>query len=640
MLLNGQRFTVKAVMPRSFRFPIRANPIDVWILLRDEQFNPALRTRRDARLMEVVGRLRSGISPAQAQREMDAIARDLSGRYPTTNADIGIRVVPGIDQTVGDASRVLWLFFAAVGCILLLACVNVGHVLLARAVQRQHEIAVRAALGAARERLWRQMLVEGLVLWSAGGVLGALSAAWGIRGLVAFLPADLPRIDEIGIDFRVMAFTGTITAITGLCFSLMPASIATRVNLTGLLQQSARTSSAGARARRLSECFAAGEIAFATILMTGAVLFVASFVRLSAPVPGFDPGNVLTFELSWPNGKYTRTRAAQAFEAVQSKLLAIPRVRAASVGIQLPDRGAPLLDDVLPIVQPAGDSANTGETRTAILPILPGYFRATGIPLTRGRDFTSDDRSQAPPVVIINEALARLSFQGRDPVGRRLRMSAWTFPDRVPEIVGVARDVKHSGVSVGSSPLVYLPLPQYPVNVATMVVKTGDNPLALIGAVREAVASIDPDQPIYDIQPLESRLAESLAFDGFRAMLMTIFAGAAALLAASGLFAVLSYAVAHRTHELGIRIALGAERSDVLRLVLRQGMTTAVAGIGIGIVTAMVFARVVSAVLSGVGGAGAPALAIASAMLLVVAFLACILPALRATRVDPVVALE
>jgi putative ABC transport system permease protein len=639
--LSGQTYDIAAVMPADFQFPIQATPVDVWVMLASGQFNPALQQRRNARLIEVMGRLKPNVTLDQAQAEMDVIAANLRNRYPESNNNIGIRIVPGKEHIAGGVSRTLLILFGAVGCVLLIACVNVGNLLLARGAVRRREIAVRAALGAGRSRIARHLLTESLLLAAAGGIIGSLLAVWGVDALAGLVPGDLPRGNAITVDGRALGFTAMVSLLTGLLFGLAPAWHASKVDLVVSLHEAGRTASESRTGRRLRDLLVVAEIALALVLLAGAALFMNSFWRLNSTDPGFDPKNVLTFEVNWPSPKYSVPRGGQAFRELQTRLQAIPGVRAASVGMQLPERGAPILDRVLPSFEVEGRPVVPDERpRTSVVITQPGYFLATGIPLIRGRDFRDDDKPGAANVTIINESLARVYFSNEDPIGKRLTLDSWTFfGQRTQEIIAVAGDVKHQGLG-DIQPLVYLPLSQAPRSVSHMVVKTDGDPLNVISAVRAAVRSMDTDQPIYDIQTLEARIGQSVARDRFSALLLGIFSSLALILAAVGLYGIVSYVIAQRTREMAIRMALGADRRDVLKLVIGQGMKPTITGIVIGIPAALALTRVIENQLFGVTPSDPASYIVVTVLLVVVALLACWIPARRATKVDTMTALR
>jgi len=637
--LDGERYTVAAVMPARFQYPVlAAASVDVWLPLA--RFNPALAERRNARLIDVLARLRPGVSLAEAQAEFDVIAAGLSAQYPDTNRGLGVRLVSAQDEATGGVTGGLVLLCAAVGALMLVGCVNVASLLLARAIARQKELATRAALGAARWRIARQVVLESLLLAGLGGGIGTLLAYWIVDAAGALLAGTMPRAGEIAGGSGVIGIGLALSLLSGLAFGLLPALGAARAVSAGALKEGAHGSSHGLRARRTFAGLLLVEMTLATILLAGGGLFVHSFAKLDRADAAFDPRNVLTFELSWPAAKYGDP--ADAFGRLRARLLEIPGVLAASTGLQLPYRGEALLDDAAPFAQIEGRPAAAEErARVSSLTVQPGFLRALEIPLVGGRDFNDDDRAGTSRVAMVNRSFVQAYLGGEDPLGRRLRLDSWTLGgDGAAEIVGVVADVRHEGLRSAAEPLVYLPFAQWPKWSSPLVVKTEGSPLALVPALREAVRELDAAQPIDNIATLEQRLAGSLAQDRFRAGLLGAFSVLALLLAAVGLFAVLSYTTAQRVREIGIRMAFGARAADVARAVVVDGMVPVVAGIALGIVGAGLLFRLVDNLLFEVATTDVGTLAAAVAIMLAVATLACAAPARRAARVDPAVALR
>jgi len=642
--LSGNSYRVLGVMPQGFQFPIQTPPIDMWAALGAEQFADVPQMGRNARLMDAIGRLRDDVDLDASQAELDVVAARLSQQYPASNSGIGLRVVSAAEHVVGRVSRPLLVLFAAVSCVLLIACVNVANLLLARATARRREIALRSALGAGRARIVVQLVIESLVLAAIGGAIGGVIAIWGVHALVALVPGDLPRADEIGVDGFVLGFTVLASLVTGLAFGVAPAWHASKVDLTVALQEGGRTLSQGTRAPRIRGVLVVAEIALAVVLLTGATLFVTTLWRLQQAPQGFEARNVLTFDVTWPWEKYSFEQSGVKFGELQSVLKAVPGVRGAAAGLQLPDRGGPATDALFPYLEIEGRPVPPdARPRAANIASQPGFFRTLGIPLVKGRDFSDRDSLDAPRVVIVNESLARTYFGSENPIGKRVKLdSRLLFGDQVPmrEIVGVVADVTHAGLTGAARPVVYIPLAQRPFNMSYFVVKTEGDPARFVSSIRAAVRSVDNDQPIYDVKTLEERIGTSMGQERFIALLLASFSAVALLLAAIGLYGVLSYSVSQRTHEMGVRLAFGAEANDILGRVMRDGMKLIGAGLAIGVAGAAALTGVVEGLLFGVSPLDPRIHVVVVLVLLVVAVAACWIPARRAARVDPIVALR
>jgi putative ABC transport system permease protein len=631
-------YTVAAVMPAGFEYPIRSTTrVDLWLPLA--RFNPALVENRNARLIDVLGRLRPGVTLAEAQADFDVIAASLSARYPETNRGSSVRLVPALEEATGGVARGLALLCAAVGALMLVGCVNVASLWLARTIAREKELATRAALGAARSRIARQLMLESALLAGLGGAVGALLAYWGVSAAGSALAGTIPRAGEVAAGADVFGIALVLSLASGLLFGLVPALVAARAASSSALSESGHGSARGFRGKRSFGSLVFAEMALATVLLAGGSLFIHSFLKLERADSAFNPHNVLTFELTWP-GSYREP--ADAFGRLRARLLEIPGVLAASTGLQLPDRGEALLDDTAPFAQIEGRAMPVGERpRVSSLTVQPGYFRALGIPLVGGRDFGDEDRAGTPRVALVNRSFAKAYLGGEDPLGRRLRLDSWTLGgENAAEIVGIVADVGHEGLRADAEPTIYLPFAQWPKWSSPLVVKTQGDPLALVPAIREAVRAIDAARPIDNLGTLEQRLAASLAQDRFRAGLLGVFSGLAVVLAAVGLFAVLSYTTARRVREIGIRMALGAPAAEVARAVVARGMWPAAGGTFLGAVGAMPLFKLVDSLLFEVETTDPVALAVAIAVMMAVAALACAVPARRAARMDPAAALR
>jgi putative ABC transport system permease protein len=638
LTLDGTSYVIAGVMPAGFEFPPRTTTrADLWLPL--ERFNPALAEQRGARLIEVTGRLRGGATLAEAQAELDVIAANLAAQYPATNRGVGVRLVPALDEAVGFASRGLLLLGAAVGALLLIGCCNVANLLLARTLAREKELATRAALGASRRRIAGELALESLLLSIIGGALGTLLAIASVGALGALLADVVPRAGEIRVNGTMLGIAAALSIGAGVLFGVLPAARGGKLAASSGLSLGAQTASRDARGTRMAAMLVAGQMALATVLLAGAGAFVHSFAQLARRDAGFDPANVLTFELTWPAARYADP--AQPFGELRRRLLEIPGVVAASTGVQLPQRGDSLLSDTAPFAEIEGQATPAVRPRVATLNVQPGYLRALGIPLLGGRDFGDEDAAVGSRVALVNAAFARAYLAGDDPVGRRVRLDSWALRGEASaEIVGVAGDVEHRGLNTDAEPLLYFPFAQRPTWSATMVVKTEGEPLSYLPAVRAAVRAIDGDQPLDNVLTLEQRLAGSLAADRLRALLLGGFSVLALALAAIGLFAVLSYTTERRARELGIRMALGARERSMAFAVIAQGLQPTLGGMLLGLVVAGAAFRLVRPLLFAVGSADLMALAVATVVLLTVAAVACAIPARRAARTNLVAVLR
>jgi putative ABC transport system permease protein len=581
----------------------------------------------------------------QAVAEMRTIAEQLKRQYPDQYmADWSLVVTPLAQRMLGNVRPALLVLLGAVGFVLLIACANVANLLLARAAARSKEIAVRTALGASRDRLVRQLLTESILLALAGGVLGLFLAFWGVRAIIALNPANLPRAEEIGVDGPVMAFTLVISLVTGVIFGLAPALHTAAADLHGMLKEGGRGSAGDRSGQGLRRTLVVAEVALALTLLTGAGLLIKSFARLQGVDPGFDPDHLLTFNLALPPARYPSDTAQIAFfDQALPALAAVPGVRGVGATSVMPFSGGWTTGSFeIEGYQPPPKQPNPwGDIRI----VSPGYFETLRIPLRRGRPLSDQDRAGAPLVAVIDEEFVRRYWPHDDPIGKRLTFgppagATDTSSREWIQVVGVVRHTKQEGLDAENRLQLYLPLSQAGRPLLTVAVRTAGQPETYANAVRRAVRSVDPDQPIANIASMDELMAKSVGQRRLSMMLLSLFSGIALVLASVGIYGLMSYSVAQRSRELGVRIALGAARSDVLRLVLRQGMVLAGAGILLGVAAAFALGRLIESQLYGVH-AGDPATIIAVAVLLgVTALVANLLPAWRATRVDPAVVLR
>jgi len=636
--IDGESYTVVGIMPPGFSLPSRQ---EIWVPL-PWVFPPEM---RGTHFLLAYGRLKDGVTVEQAQIEMKTIAARLERQYPDTNAGWTVLVTPLHDILVEGVRPALLLLLAAVAFVLLIACANVANLLLARLAVREREIAVRTALGAGRTRLVRQMLTESLVLFVVGGALGILLATWATRALVALYGEGLPREQAIGIDGRVLLFTLFLSLGTGFLFGLAPALSATSGGLFGALKEGGRSLAGGSRGRLARNLLVLGEVAIALVLLVGAGLLLQSFARLRAVDPGFRTEGILTADLALPEQRYADPGRQVAFtRELLDRLRVIPGVQSASTVFPLPLSGYPFVLGFAVEGHPVPPSSEQPSANVRL--ITPDFFKTMGIPVLKGRPFTLRDDLKSLPVLIVNRTMAERLWPGEDPIGKRITFGSTEGPN-VPwqEVVGLVADIHHAGLDQDPGSEAYWPRLQAPVNgTMSILLRTDVEPAQLAGAVRKAVRSIDSDLPVERVQSLEAVVSEALAGSRFQTVLLGIFAGVALLLAAVGVYGVISYSVAQRTHEIGIRMALGARRPEVLSLVVRQGMALVLAGVGLGLALAVLLlwglAERVSTYIYG-GGVFDPLILVAVPLvLLAVALVANYLPARRATRVDPLVALR
>jgi putative ABC transport system permease protein len=589
------------------------------------------------RYMTVAARLKPDVTLAQAQVEMSAIARQLELERPDFNKNWGVNLVPLYEQIVGDVRLVLIVLLAAVGFVLLIACVNMANLLLARAAMRQREIAVRTALGAGRRRLVKQLITESLLLAALGGVLGLLLAGWGVQTLVALAPPALPRLSEIGIHPAVFAFTALASLATGILFGLVPAIEVSRANLNDALKSGGRSATGDVRRHRMRSLLVVSETALALVLMIGAGLLIRSFGRLGTVDPGFNPEHLLTLRVELTGSRYQQdSQVVSFFQQAVERAGHLPGVRSAGAINFLPLTGLDSATGFTIFGQPAprpGEHPVTG-----VRVVDPGYFRTMGIPLLSGRSFTARDTKTSSRVLIISATLARRFFPNEDPIGKKLIIQ---WDDSIPdEIVGVVGDVLHDGLDTQPWPIIYWPHARMPYNFMTLVMRTQSDPMALAAATTHQILGFDPDQPVADVRAMTDVVGESVSRQRFNMLLFTVLAGVALALAAAGIYGVVAYGVSERTHEIGIRLALGAARNKVMGMVLAQGLALALAGVAFGLGGAFLLTRLMKSLLFGVTATDPVTYLGLSLVLVLVALLACYAPAWRATKVDPMVSLR
>ena len=639
--LDGRPFTVVGVMPASFEFPIQNEPIDLWTTIAaDASGEDPITAARGAHFLQVIGRLKPGVTEQQAQAELTTIAARLEQQYPDTNTHRTLRLESALAAVVGDIRPALLILLGAVACVLLIACANVANLLLARATSRHREMAIRAALGASRLRVIRQLLTESVILSLLGGVVGLLLAVWWSDLLVALGKDDIPRALHVGIDWRVLGFTLGVSLLTGLIFGLAPAQHSARGELVEALKDASRGTSESGRRGGLRNLLVVSELAIAVVLLVVAGLLIQSLWRLRNVDSGLQPHNVLTFNVTLPEVKYNTARQSQFFIDLKSRLEATPGIQAASSIYPLPLNGERFVISfeiegrpMAPKDHPSGEFFTTGV----------GYFRTMEIPIIRGRDFDDRDKYGATPVVIVSETFARQIFPNEDPIGKRIRPGISTIDDDKPtmrEIVGVVGDVHNQNLSTEPKPAYYVPQTQVPFNQLVMVAKTNAEPHGMISAVTKDVAAMDADVPLFGVKSMDEYLSASVAAPRFNTTLLSIFAGVALVLTIVGLYGVMSYSVVQRTNEIGIRLALGAQSRDVLLMIIKQGSKLIVVGLVIGLAGAFAATRVIGSLLFGVKTRDPFTFVAAALLLAIVGLLACYVPAWRATKVDPLEALR
>jgi len=637
--LDNAEYQIVGILPRDFQFEA---PVDLWVPLTTT--DPGVNVR-NSHFLRVIGRMRPGVTEKSAAADLDVVAKYETDNYPDMfppSSGFAFRARPYLDDIVGDVRLPLYILLGAVGFVLLIACTNVANLLLAKAAPRQREIAIRSALGAGRRHLLRQLLTESILLALIAGVIGVLLAAWGTAALVALSPDSLPRAREIGFDWRVLAFTGAISLTTGIVFGLVPAFWGPRVELTDALKEGGRGATRGGGGLRKS--LVVVEVALSVMLLVGAGLMLRSFSLLRSVNPGFRTDHALTLRVSLPvpEGQISAAdedRFVSFYDRALARLSELPGVTAvgATNMIPLDGNGTDRLIEIEGYEPRDASDMPDAQNRQA----TPGWFAAMGIPLVRGRLIERSDDNKAPRVLVVNEAFTKQFFPNGDAIGKRIRLGKLTSDFPWATIVGVVGDVRGFALEEPPLPTMYWPVAQIRATPSlAIVMRTESDPAALASAARDAIGEIDKTQPIYDMQPLDQLVAKSLDQRRFTLTLMLLFGVIALVLSSIGIYGVMAFAVTQRTQEIGIRMALGARAVDVLKMVVGSGMFLALIGVAVGLIGAFALTRLMVSLLFGVSPTDLLTFGLVAAGLLMVALLACYIPARRATKVDPLVALR
>jgi len=641
--LDAQSYLVAGVMPADFQYPLTSQPVDLWttIAIQGITINgeAPITTQRDAHFLRAVGRLKQGYEFQQADADTRAIGAALEKQYPDTDGHISMMLQPEIEATVGDIRPVLLMVLGAVAFLLLIACSNAANLLLARAAGRQREMAIRASMGAGRARVLRQLLTESVMLAIGGGLLGLLFAIWGTSALTNFPSLKIPRLAQAGIDLRVLAFTLGISLLTGILFGMAPAWHASRFNLFLSLKEGGRASSEGKHTSRARNLLVVAQVSLAVVLLVGASLLLESMLHLTRQSPGFSPAGVMTFNLDLPEARYGKAEQSIVFfKQLLDRVRGLPGVQSASAVLPLP-LGEDIIRTSFEIE--GRPMAKSDLPRLQFRIVEPDYLQTMRIPLIEGRDLSPRDDRNATPVILINETLARRYFPNENPIGRHIKPGVSDGgPEKMREIVGVVGDVHHRNLWQPTDPEGYVPYEQAALGAMNVVVRTQDEALRLLPSIREQVRALDSELPVYKARDLSENVAESVAQRRFTSILVSAFAAGGLLLATIGLFGLMSYSVEQRRNEIGIRVAVGAEPIDIIGMILRTGVTLALAGIVIGLVGTLAISRVLKSQLFGVSATDPLTFLGVALGLVAVAIAACYIPAWRAANVDPLVALR
>jgi putative ABC transport system permease protein len=644
--LNGRAYAVVGVMPAGFQFPVRADARDIWLTFSrmataDDPKDPPVTAQRGNDSLVAIARLRPGVTVEQANADLTSIAHALATEYPKSNSYAGIGARLQLDDLVGDTRTPLLVLFGAVGLVLLIACANVANLLLARASGRAREIAIRAALGASRARVIRQLIAESLSLSLAGAVLGISAASLSLTAILRLYPSNLPRAQEVSVDYHVLIFTVGLAIMTGVIFGLVPALQVSKPNLAVAMQEGGRSGTASRGHNRLRSSLVIAETAIGVTLLIGAGLLIRSFNRLSHSDLGFNPSHLLTATFDLSETRYDADQQDRFIQELFNRIRALPGVTSAAGAIPLP-----LSDEHFVISFNLLDHAvpEANEPNASFYDVVPGFFETAQIPLVRGRTFDERDQRNAAPVMIVTQEFARKYFPDEDPIGKRVKIGAGEGVARASyktrEIVGVVGDIRNSDIAKPAAAAYYIPLAQLMFGPPTLTIRTAGDPNTIAGEIRKVLTAMDPDAPLYNVRTMEDYIALDLGRARFQTVLLGLFAAIALLLTAVGLYGVMAYTVVQRTPEIGIRVALGASKKDVLGMILGKSFSLTGIGLLLGIGGAFALSRLLSSLLYEVKPADPFTFVVVALLLGAVSLVASYVPAWRAARVDPMVALR
>jgi predicted permease len=635
--LNEHSYVVAGVMPKGFRFPLEGATPALWISLSDVADGKSPRTgQRGFDSLNVIGRLKPGVGVEQAKADVGLIADNLARQYPDTNKWYSSALVePELQHMVGNTRPALGVLFGAVTLVLLIACANVAGLLLARGSKRSGEFALRAAIGASRAKIVRQLLVESLVLSLFGGVAGVALAFGLLRGMVGLMPRDIPRVESATIDGSVLVFVVVVSVLAGLLFGMLPAWRLSHLKPVEALREGSRGLAGGRGQHRIHNGLVVAQTAIGLVLLVGSGLLIRSFVRILNVDPGFDPKHVLTARAGLSFNRLNHEQRLQFYDQLMTRLSSLPGVESASAGWPLPMSDSNVNISFKILGRPVAEGDDPSES---IGVVMPGYFATMRIPLLSGRTFAEQDSTKSAPVVVINQAFARKYFPGENPIGKQIQpgLGDDVVDHPMREVVGVVGDIKRKGLTADADPEIFMPYSQAMITNPFLTIRTSGDPTSVENALRETVQELDKSVPVYQVSTLEDYVSKSVAQPRFQTLLLSCFAGIALMLSAIGLYGLLSYMVVQRTLEIGLRMALGAQRADVLRMIVRRGLTLALIGLGAGLAISAMMTRLLSGMLYGIRPSDPITFVVVTAILLVVSLGACCVPAGRAARLDPV----